>query len=188
MFGGKLASGLIVHHLQKQTFINKQGWLFGKWLDEEDLAQFTLDGYDNVFEGLIARGERGRLRAFLGVYEGHPAYGLHHTTFKFLRLNAGLCGSGQLPALGRVMYPIRPQPVWWFEVAPPADSLEPALAGFSQRRYYGVDFMLTQLDCLAEYFANGRVNSRSIEDDAPNLVEISSNKWREGFEFDFSQT
>lgn len=108
--------------------VDKAGWGDGPWTTEPDKQHWVDPETD--YDCLIHRGPMGALCGYVGVTEGHPAFGLDYEAvhglfpspegWSALDVHGGLtyadlCQEGDDPATGicHVPLPGRPHKVWW---------------------------------------------------------------------------
>jgi hypothetical protein len=99
--------------------INKKAWGPGPWQDEPDKIHWIDPATD--LDVLMVRNERnGHWCGYVGVTEGHPAFGMDYDDVPDISVHGGLtyadeCLETDDPAKGvcHVPFPGRPDHVWW---------------------------------------------------------------------------
>lgn len=105
--------------MKTYTFMNKSEWGDGPWQKEPDKAQWIdeLTGLDC----LIVRNDYGALCGYVGVPEGHPAFGKCYTEYRGADVHGGLsfagpCDDATESEHGGICHhgDVANETVWWF--------------------------------------------------------------------------
>lgn len=101
----------------KHRHDERRGWGAGKWDDEPDKVQWV--DTDTDLDCLMHRNPMGAWCGYVGVAEGHPAFGKHYDEV-YATVHGGLtysdfCQEGNDETIGICHVPAegRPHRVWW---------------------------------------------------------------------------
>jgi hypothetical protein len=143
---------------QERTYhtIDKSGWSRGPWDDEPDKVSYRDDA--TGLPCLIKRNPEGVLCGYVGVANGHPAYGQRYEMVD-VDVHGGLtysdhCQDGpEDTAICHIPAPGEPDDVWWlgydcghsFDYCPNAGGSRFMALGFFSEFLQGVDALFAEL-------------------------------------------